>query len=1095
MILRYVNETLLGRWFRVAFIGGWFATVAAAQESAPETPPTDPPKTLSDRVDSGLVGPLSFRSIGPALMSGRIADIALDPQQPNTWYVAVGSGNLWKTTNAGTTFTPIFDQQSSYSIGCVTVDPHHSDTIWVGTGENVAGRHVGFGDGVYRSRDGGKNFENLGLKHSEHISKIAIDPRDPNTIFVAAQGPLWSPGGERGLFKSTDGGVTWRNVLSKGPYTGVTDVLIDPRDPSVMYAATHQRHRTVWALLDTGPESGLHKSVDGGETWRALTQGIPGEDKGKISIGISPQQNNVVYASVELMNRKGGFFRSENAGESWEKQSDFVSGGTGPHYYQEIYLDPHRFDVIYHANDTLVRSLDGGKTFKPIEGRAKHVDNHCVVFHPTDSDFLLVGCDGGVYRSDDFGQSYRFFANLPVTQFYKIDVDYDLPFYHVVGGTQDNNTQYGPVATGFVQGLTNADWRITIGGDGHDNAIDPTDPNILYCEAQQGFLNRFDRKTGEAVDIKPQPSAGEEDFRFNWDSPILISPHDPKRLYFGSRKLHRSNDRGESWTTISPDLSKGIDRWTLPVMGRVWGVDAGFDLMAMSAYGNITSVSESPKVEGLLYVGTDDGLIQVSEDGGQTWRKNERFFDIPEGAFVNDVKADRHAADTVYACLDHHKTGDYKPYVIKSTDRGRTWTSLINNLPDRHLVWRIEQDPIEPNLLFLGTEFGVFASVDAGQKWFKFSNGLPNIPVRDLAIQKRENDLVCATFGRGIYVLDDYSALRELSTEALDKPAHLFSTRRTWWYQQADKLGGKKGFQGDSYFVADNPAYGAVFTVHFRDTFQSLKEKRDESEQKAKSESKDARVLSLKELEAEQRELSPKRYLQITDANDEFVARVELPNAKGMHRVTWDLHTTPIRGSGARPMAMPGRYKAVVYQWDGKATEKLSDPVELIVETMIDPSLPAVDREASLAFQKSAVALQHQLDRARRVIAKANEALTEASEVVSQSVAEPGALLAEVHGLETAIEIYERSLFGNPLLSERYMESVPTPSTRLSSAFFGALGSSHGPTQTHRTQLEIAKQELDEKLPQLDAIVVQPVVGLRAKLEAMGLDLTSDFGR
>jgi photosystem II stability/assembly factor-like uncharacterized protein len=1064
-------------------------TASFGQDALEAAKTNDKPKTLAERVNSDLVSALKFRSIGPALMSGRIADIALDSKRPNTWYVAVGSGGLWKTNNAGTSFSPIFDDKPSYSIGCVTIDPHHNDTIWVGTGENVGGRHVGFGDGVYRSRDGGKSFENVGLKQSDHISKIVVHPYHANVVFAAAQGPLWSPGGERGLFKSSDGGATWKNVLSKGLYTGVTDVVFDPSNPTVMYAATHQRHRTVWALLDTGPESGIHKSIDGGETWRELTNGIPGGDKGKISIGVSPHKSNVVYATVELVNREGGFFRSENSGESFEKMSSFVSGGTGPHYYQEIYLDPHRFDVIYHANDSLVRSVDGGRTFVSIEGRNKHVDNHAVVFHPTDPDFLLVGCDGGVYRSDDYAKTYRFFDNLPVTQFYKVDVDYDLPFYHVIGGTQDNNTQYGPVATRYVQGITNADWQITLGGDGHDNAIDPTDPNILYCEAQQGFIHRVDRRTGEAIDIKPQPAEGEESFRFNWDSPILISPHNPQRIYFGSRKLHRSDDRGDSWTTISPDLSKGIDRWTLPVMGRVWGVDAGFDLLAMSSYGNITSVSESPIVAGLLYVGTDDGLIQISEDGGQNWRKVDRFIDVPEGAFVNDVKADRHHPDTVYACLDHHKSGDYKPYLIKSTDRGRTWSSLAKTIPDRHLVWRIEQDHVQPNLLFLGTEFGVFASIDAGQKWLKLSSGMPNIPVRDLAIQKRENDLVAATFGRGFYVLDNYSALRELTTDALEKEAHLFSARRTWWYLPGDKLGGPKGSQGDSFFSTDNPMYGAVFTVHLRDAFKSLKDTRKEAEESAKKENKNAVIPAWDDLDKENDQLVPIRFLQITTEADAFVARVDLPKEKGLHRVAWDLRQAPLRGISARPLAMPGNYKAKVMEWDGKQTKTLSEPITFTLETMMEPSLPRVDLNEALEFKKSAVALQLKLDRMQRKLDKAAEVLEEAEAAIKNAIAEPGELLAATRLITLEVQGLKKSLFGNPVKNERYIETIPTPASRLSASQSGFKPSSHGPTKTQRQQFEIAKREIEAIVPKVEQAAGQQVDNLRQKLESLGIDL------
>lgn len=1068
-----------------------FSSRLRSQESTPAQG-RDSAKSIAERVDSGLVGALKFRSIGPAFMAGRIADIALDPRNPNTWYVAVGSGNLWKSTNAGTTFSPIFDDKSSYSIGCVTLDPQQSDTVWVGTGENVGGRHVGFGDGVYRSKDGGRSFEHVGLKQSEHISKIVIDPRNSNVVFVASQGPLWSSGGERGLFKSSDGGSTWKNVLSKGPFTGVTDVVIDAKDPDIMFAATHQRHRTVWALLNTGPESAIYKSTDGGETWRELSQGLPGGDKGKIALGISPQQSNVVYASIELPNRKGGFFRSENYGESFEKQSDFISGGTGPHYYQEIYLDPHRFDVIYHANDTLVRSLDGGRTFSPIEGRTKHVDNHVVVFHPTDPNYLLVGCDGGVYQSNDSGKSYRFFPNLPVTQFYKVDVDYDLPFYHVVGGTQDNFTQYGPAATRFVQGIANSDWQVVLGGDGHDNAIDPTDPNIIYCESQQGFIHRYDRRTGQAVDIRPQPAAGEENFRFNWDSPILISPHNPKRIYFGSRKLHRSEDRGDSWTTISPDLSKGIDRWTLPVMGRVWGIDAGFDLLAMSAYGNITSISESPLVEGLLYVGTDDGLIQITEDGGKTWRKVDRFFDVPEGAFVNDVKADRHHPDTVYACFDSHKTGDYKPYVIKSSDRGKTWASIAATLPERHLAWRIEQDHVQSNLLFLGTEFGVFASVDGGKKWFKFSSGLPNTPVRDLAIQKRENDLVAATFGRGFYILDDYSALRELSTERLEKDAFLFPVRRTWWYTPVDRLGGmgaREGFQGDSYFTADNPTFGTAFTIHLKDEFKSLKDARAEADEDAKKENKDSKIPTLGQLEKESEELVPMRFIRINDESGVFVARLPLPNSKGLHRVHWDLKKSPLRGSGMRPLVFPGKYSAIVMTWDGVNLKPISEPVAFSVEPMIEPTMQPVDRVQSLEFQNQVVALHNRMQRAIAKLGQGVEKLDEAESIVKDSAPELGSVWAEIRQAKIDAKKIEKQLLGNPMLQERFIESVPTPAERLNTVLSGVMSSPHGPTKTHREQFEICRNEIDALLPRVESMVDQTISNIRQKLTAMGYDV------
>ena len=561
---------------------------------------------------------------------------------------------------------------------------------------------------------------------------------------MAAQGPLWSPGGERGLYKTEDGGQTWKPILTKGSYTGVTDIAFDPRNPDVIFAATHQRQRTVWSLINGGPESGIYKSVDGGKTWRELTSGLPTEDKGKIALAVSPLKPDVVYATIELAGRTGGFWRSEDGGESWTKMSDYISGGTGPHYYQEILCDPHRFDVVYQANVRLGRTEDGGTTWDVVESPWKHVDNHAVAFRKSDPDFLLVGCDGGLYRSFDYAKTFDFIANLPLTQFYKLSVDNDYPFYNIVGGTQDNATQLGPSRTNNVSGIRNSDWRITIGGDGHDCAIDPEDPNIIYCESQQGYLRRYDRRTGESVDIRPQPEKGEDSLRFNWDSPILISPHSHTRLYFGSKRLHRSDDRGDSWTTISPDLSRNLDRFKLQVMDRVWSIDAVYDLYAMSDFGNITSISESPLREGLIYVGTDDGLIQVTEDGGANWRKIERVYGIPEFSFVNDIKADLHDVDTVYAVLDNHKRGDFQPYLVKSTDRGQTWNSIVGDLPDRHIVWRFEQDHVNKNLYFVGTEFGLFFSLDGGEHWIKLTGGVPNIPFRDIEIQRRENDLVGA---------------------------------------------------------------------------------------------------------------------------------------------------------------------------------------------------------------------------------------------------------------------------------------------------------------------------------------------------------------
>ena len=1051
-----------------------------AQDKKPTTDDTAAvaaePKAESEKpkIDTGLLaGAMKFRSIGPAFMSGRIGDVAIDPVQPNTWYVAVASGGLWKTTNAGTTFKPIFDNKPSYSMGCVTIDPSVHTTVWLGTGENNGGRHIGFGDGVYVSHDSGSTWHHRGLRNSEHVSKILVDPRDSNVVFAASQGPLWSPGGERGLFKSNDGGKTWKNVLSAGgkgrtvaenkdSYTGVTDVVFDPTNPDVMYAATHQRHRNVWAIINCGPETGIFKSVDGGESWTELTNGLPGGDMGKISLQVSPQKSNVVYATIELPGREGGFWRSMNHGASWKKTNDFVSGGTGPHYYQELWADPHRYGVLYQANNYFSRSEDDGETWVNIEGRHKHVDNHAVAFHPTDKDFLLVGCDGGVYRTYDYCKTWLFCPNLPLTQFYKVSVDNDYPFYNIAGGTQDNNSQYGPSATRNVQGIRNSDWRITIGGDGHDTAIDPEDPDTIYAESQQGYLRRFDRKTGESIRIQPQPGKGEAEFRFNWDSPILISPHSHTRLYFGSQFLHRSDDRGDSWKKVSPDLSRNKNRYELPTMGRVHSIDGAYDLYAMSQHSNITSIDESPLVEGLLYVGTDDGLIQVSEDGGKNWRKVDRLFDVPDYFFVNDIKADLHDPNTVYACIDDHKTGDYSPYVVKSTDRGRTWEMMVGNLPDRHICWRIVQDHVRKDLFFLATEFGIYCTLNAGDNWFKLGGGVPTISFRDLEIQRRESDLVGASFGRSFYVLDDYSLLREATPELFaDNAFHIFPVRRAFWYVQNNDLGGTKGYQGDSLYNAENPDYGAVIRYYVRDGFQSRKARRKEAESKIRKDGGDVPIPSFDELQAEEDEVAPRHYIEIMDEARTVVARKELSISKGIHKISWNFRYEGLTPNGVRsgPMVAPGTYTAQAYRFEGGEATKLGQATDIEVESIVDPTLPMQDRARTIALVKEMGLFANRTYSATQKLNEQLESITSLIDQIKQHPKGTPELLSQALKLKHRMEVYDRMLGGDELKDERWVRAEPGINQRLQGALYGTMSGTHGPTKTSLEQWKIGREQ------------------------------------
>jgi len=1052
----------------------------------------DNEKKEGTKLNAGTFSGIKLRNIGPALMSGRIADIAIDNTQPNTWYVAVGSGNLWKTVNAGTTWTPVFDSYGSYSIGCVTIDPSNHHVVWVGTGENVGGRHVGYGDGVYKSLDGGKSFKNMGLKDTEHISKIVVDPRDSDTVYVAAQGPLWSAGGERGLYKTTDGGENWKLILSKGPYTGVTDMAFDPRDPDVLYAATHQRHRTVWALVNAGPESGIFKSVNGGETWRELKSGLPSADKGKMSVAVSPVKPDVVYATIELAGRRGGFWRSENAGESWTKMSDYVSGGTGPHYYQEIYCDPHRFDVIYHANVRLGRTEDGGRTWNTAESRWKHVDNHAVVFHPKDTDFLLVGCDGGLYRSFDRGKTYEFFPNLPVTQFYKVDVDYDEPFYHVVGGTQDNSTQYGPARTANSSGIRNSDWKAIIGGDGHDCAIDPCDPNIIYCESQQGYLRRYDRRTGESVGIRPRPEKGEKDLRFNWDSPILISPHSNKRIYYGSKKLHKSEDRGDSWTAISPDMSRNRDRYKLKHMDRVWSIDAGYDTGAMSQYGNITSISESPVKSGLIYVGTDDGLIQVTEDGGRNWRKVERIYGVPEEAFVNDVKADLHDVDTVYAVLDNHKTGDFKPYLVRSEDRGRTWDSITGGLPDRQILWRFTQDHVDPNIYFLGAEFGLYFSLDRGEKWIKLKGNVPTISFRDIEIQRREDDLVGASFGRSFFVLDDYSFLREIGEKTLDEEEFiLFDIRKTRLYVPGRALGSLKGSQGDGFFSAPNPPSGAVLTYYLKDSLKTLKQKRQEKEGKIKKQGGDNPYPGWDALEQERREESPSITFVIKDTKGNVVNRVAGSASAGFHRVSWNLRYASLSSTGGSgPLVAPGKYIVTAEKRIRDEITPLGSPQTVEVVPMLRPSLPVQNHNSVLQFYMAAGELQRAVRGANGKVDEVLSQLSQIKQAIRQSSKGCPELLEQARGLELKLRDIRKMLAGGSVISRYDEPDRISIMNRISGAMSGA-GSTYGPTKTNRQDYEIAKEEFEAVHAKAKRLIEADFVKLQKDLETAGVPWTS----
>lgn len=1068
-------------------------------ETKPDAKKEDKPE---DPFSSGTFNGLKLRLIGPAAISGRIVSIAVNPRNSSEYYIGVASGGVWKTTNAGTTFTPVFDGQGSFSIGYITLDPKDPNVVWVGTGENNSQRSVSYGDGVYKSEDGGKNWTNVGLKKSEHIGRIVVDPRDSKVVFVAAEGPLWSSGGDRGLYKTKDGGKTWERILNVSENTGFSDLVMDPSDPDTMYAAAYQRRRHVWTLIDGGPESAIYKTTDGGLTWNKLKNGLPTVDLGRIGLAIAPTNPNVVYATVEAAEQKGGIFRSIDKGLNWEKRNPFDSGAM---YYAQINVDPRNLDRIYVGSPFYMVSDDGGKTVRRLGEKNKHVDNHVIWIDPHNTNHYLVGCDGGLYESYDRAATWRWFENLPLGQFYRVTVDNDAPFYRVYGGTQDNSTWGAFTQTKSVNGIANSDWLFVNGGDGFASQVDPTDPNIIYAEYQYGNIVRFDRRTGESVGIIPAEPKGGPPYRYNWDSPILISPHDHNRVYFAANVLFRSDDRGDNWQVISPDLTRQIDRNKLPVMGKVWGPDAVAKNQSTSFYGNIVSLTESPKKDGLIYVGTDDGLVQVTEDAGKTWTKHETFPGVPERSYVSKLLASQSDTGTVYAAFENHKQGDFKPYLLRSNDSGKTWTSITGNLPENGYVHTIAEDAVNPKLLFAGTEFGLWFTVDGGAKWIQLKGGdFPTIAVHDLAIQRRENDLVVGTFGRSIYVLDDYSPLRSITPDTVKQDVLSYPAKKTLMYIQTRPIGGRnKGFMGETFYTAENPPYGTTFTYYLKDKLKTKKELRQEAEKEAVKANKPIAYATNDDLRAEAEESDPELFFVVYDETAKPLRRVNGANAKGFQRATWDLrYPAPAFSNDASegdedfppagdqgPLVMPGTYSVRMFKKMNGVVSEMASPQKFEVESEGQGGMNPEQRAALRDFQRKTASLYRAVSGATNRANETKNQLKAIKRALQETPTATPSLGQTADQLDQRNNELLRQLRGDVVIAARNENVRASINDRVQDIMEGQRFSIVKPTGTQLKHYQVATEEFSDvlaKLHQLDT----DLTSLEKQMEAAGAPWT-----
>jgi photosystem II stability/assembly factor-like uncharacterized protein len=1086
-----------------------------------------PTSFLSAQIDPELLAGMKARTIGPAAMSGRVAAIDVVESNTNIVYVGAATGGVWKSMNGGLSFAPIFDDQPVAAIGAVSVFQPSPDIVWVGTGEGNPRNSMSVGNGIYKSIDGGKNWQHLGLEKSERIHRIVLHPTDSNIAWVAAMGQAWGQNAERGVFKTTDGGKTWNKVLYVNERSGAADLVIDPSNPNKLFAAMWEYRRWPWFFNSGGPGSGLFVTHDGGATWSRFTEedGMPKGNLGRIGIAVARSNPSIVYALVEA--EKSALLRSDDGGRKWTAVNTEYNIASRPFYYADIRVDTEDPNRVYNVHTLISLSTDGGKTFRTLVPFAKvHPDYHAMWINPKNANQIFVGNDGGVAESEDRGNTWRYVATLPLGQYYHIAVDNETP-YNIYGGMQDNGSWKGPNTTWETAGIRNWDWQEVGFGDGFGTAPIPNDPMVGYAMSQEGYLVRWNLRTGERKDIRPASPDPNVPIRFNWNAGMAVDPFDPNTVYYGSQFVHKSTNRGDSWTVISPDLTTNRKEWQN--QDKSGGITP--DVTSAENFTTIIAVAPSPIERGVIWVGTDDGRVHVTRDGGANWTSVENNIKgAPANTWVPEIKASRHAAGTAFLVMDDHRRSNWTPYVYRTNDFGKTWTSLATKTISGYAL-AIEQDPVDPDLLFLGTEFGLWVSQDAGKSWFKWTHGVPTASVMGLAIQARENDLVVGTHGRAAFVIDDIRPLRTLSKETMAAPLTFFEVPDAQSYRTRQKEGAR--FLGDGEFRGENEPYGALLTYSLN--FSGLPHPIEEKERTRKEQEREAaRKVSIpetgvpeepkdipkepeaqaikKDEKAAQKpegaapppgDKPPQVDIEVADATGKVIRKFKGPAKLGVNRTSWELgrdafkrpksdEPIPEFFPQSGPEVPPGTYTVMIKFRGSEAKQTvrvLPDPRQPYDAAARQANYEGVNRAGRL-FETITTAIER-IRQTRTDIDAVLAKQKKDDDGPAPSTPPPPDPVAKAAGdLKKKLDAMERRLWVPP--KTKGIPAETDVQGKLSYPLFAMQSSWDAPTPAQLAYLDRAEAELRTVLADYNRLYAEDVAKFREEVRKLNVQLLPD---